>query len=77
MPDGALDGYETAAQAAERLGIDTSQVRRYCEAGRWEGAFKAHPRLWLVPKGTTPERKSSGRPPGWAKQAEGTRRRGA
>jgi hypothetical protein len=77
VPDGALDGYETAAQAAERLGIDTSQVRRYCEAGGWEGTFKAHPSLWLVPKGTTPERKSSGRLPGWAKQAEETRSRGA
>jgi DNA-binding IclR family transcriptional regulator len=32
--DGALAGYETAAQVAERLGIDASQVHRYCDTGR-------------------------------------------
>ena len=68
-----IDAYETAAEAALRLGVDRSQIRRYCEAGRWKGAFKVHPRLWLVPKGTTPERKSSGRPPTWAR-AEGVSR---
>lgn len=67
-----LDDYETAAQAAERLGIDRSQVRRYCEAGRWEGAFKAHPRLWLVPKSTVPQRKNSGRPPAWENRDRGS-----
>lgn len=70
MPSGASGGtladYETSAQAAERLGIDRSQVRRYCEEGRWEGAFKPHPRLWLVPKDTKPKRKAFGRPPAWA-----------
>lgn len=60
-------GYETGPQAAARLGIDPSQVRRYCEQGRMEGAFKPHPRMWLVPRGTIPtEAELRRRPPSWA-----------
>lgn len=63
----AVPGYETAEQVAGRLGIDSSQVRRYCEQGRFEGAIKPHPRLWLIPRGTVPKMTSGrGRPPTWA-----------
>lgn len=60
-------GYETAQQVAGRLGIDPSQVRRYCEQGRIEGAFKPHSRMWLVPRGAVPmEAEVRRRPPSWA-----------
>lgn len=58
---------ETAQQVAGRLGIDLSQVRRYCEQGRTEGAFKPHARMWLVPRGAVPaEADARRRPPSWA-----------
>lgn len=60
-----LENYETASDVAKRLSIDASQVRRYLEEGRFPGAFKLHPRLWLVPKGAVPEPKDGGRPPTW------------
>lgn len=59
--------YETAQDVAGRLGIDASQVRRYCEQGRIEGAYKPHPRMWLIPRGEVP--KEAGlrrRPQSWA-----------
>lgn len=63
----AVPGYETAQQVASRLGIDPSQVRRYCEQGRFEGAFKPHPRMWLIPKDAVPQTTGgAGRPPTWA-----------
>jgi len=63
----AVPGYETAEQVASRLSIDSSQVRRYCEQGRFEGAFKPHPRLWLIPRGAVPRMTPGrGRPPTWA-----------
>ena len=59
--------YETAQQVAGRLGIDPSQVRRYCERGRFEGAFKPHSRMWLIPQGSAPTRPTvRRRPPSWA-----------
>ncbi len=60
-----MDGYEIAARAAERLQIDPSQVRRYCEQGRWPGAFKIAGR-WVMPAGSFPETSGFGRPPRWA-----------
>ncbi len=60
-------GYETSQQVAGRLGIDPSQVRRYCEQGRIKGAFKLHPRMWLVPRGAVPtQAQVRPRSPGWA-----------
>jgi len=47
--------YETAQQAAERLGITDSQVRRLCALGRLKGAiylpddFPPSRRQWLIP----------------------------
>ncbi|CAN5787592.1 hypothetical protein BH23ACT11_BH23ACT11_10260 [soil metagenome] len=65
--EAGIAGYETAQQVAGRLGIDPSQVRRYCEQGRIEGAFKPHARMWLVPRGAVPaEAEVRRRPPGWA-----------
>lgn len=65
--EAGIIGYETAQQVAARLGIDPSQVRRYCEQGRLEGAFKPHSRMWLVPRGAVPaEAGVRRRPPGWA-----------
>ena len=61
--------YETAQQVAGRLGIDPSQVRRYCEQGRLSGAYKPHPRMWLIPRGAVPDRAGlRRRPPRWAAQ---------
>lgn len=50
------------------VGIDRGQARRHCEARRRDGAFEAHPRLWPLPKGAAPERKSFGCPPAWTKR---------
>jgi len=64
---GIAVAHETAQQVANRLGIDPSQVRRYCEQGRFEGAFKPHPRMWLIPRGAVPtEAEVRRRPPSWA-----------
>ncbi|WP_273845364.1 helix-turn-helix domain-containing protein [Rubrobacter calidifluminis] len=63
----SLEGYETSAQAAERYGIDQSQVRRYCEAGRIPGAVKVANR-WLIPRDAWPEQTGFGRPPEWTKK---------
>lgn len=60
-----LRDFETSAQAAERLGIDPSQVRRYCEHRRWPGAQKLAGR-WVMPTGSFPETADFGRPPTWA-----------
>jgi excisionase family DNA binding protein len=65
--------YETAKQAAERLGITDSQVRRLCAQGRIEGAISVpegapqNRRQWLIPKGAMPRRTTSGmgKPPVW------------
>ena len=67
MPS-ALEGYETAKEAAERYGIDDSQVRRYCAQGRIRGAVKVG-HQWLVPVDSWPEEAGPGpgRPPEWAK----------
>lgn len=64
-----VEGYETAADAAERLGIDPSQVRRYCEQDRWPGAVKMAGR-WVMPAGSVPTTAGFGRPPRWAKEEE-------
>lgn len=61
-----MEHYETVAQVAKRLGIDSSQVRRYCEQDRFRGAFKLHPRMWLIPRGAVPQTTGYGRPPSWA-----------
>jgi hypothetical protein len=67
LGEAGIAGYETSQQVAVRLGIDASQVRRYCEQGRIEGAFKPHARMWLVPRGTVPtEAQVRRRSPGWA-----------
>jgi predicted site-specific integrase-resolvase len=57
-------GYETSSQVAERLGIDQSQVRRYCTQGRLKGAIKVA-NTWFVPEGEVPDIKGLGRPPTW------------
>ena len=66
--------YETAKQAAERLGITASQVRRLCAQGRLEGGisvpedFPPSRRQWLIPKGAMPKRVPGGmgKPPVWS-----------
>jgi hypothetical protein len=63
-----FEDYETAAEVAARLGIDSSQVRRYCEQDRFNGAFKPHPRMWLIPRGAMPTETGFGRPPTWQDQ---------
>ena len=64
-----VQGYETAAEAAERLGITPSQVRRYCEQERWPGAVKMAGR-WVMPKASVPTTAGFGRPPRWAKEED-------
>lgn len=62
-----FEDYETATEVAARLSVDSSQVRRYCEQDRFEGAFKPHPRMWLIPRGAMPTQTGFGRPPSWAR----------
>ncbi len=64
-----VKGYGTAAEAAARLKIDPSQVRRYCEQGRWPGAVKMAGR-WVMPSGSVPTTAGFGRPPRWAKEED-------
>jgi len=45
------DGEWTTFFAAHAWGVDESQVRRYCEAGRVPGAYRAG-HVWLIPRGT-------------------------
>jgi excisionase family DNA binding protein len=59
-------GYETAQEAAGRYGVDDSQVRRLCIAGRIPGAVKVG-RQWLIPSEAWPEQTGFGRPPEWRK----------
>lgn len=59
-----IPGYETAQEAAGRFGVDDSQVRRLCIAGRVPGAVKVG-RQWLIPSGAWPEETGFGRPPEW------------
>lgn len=61
-----LEGYESSQQAAERLGITASQIRRYCEQDRFKGAQKVAGR-WFIRTGSVPTTAGFGRPPRWAK----------
>ncbi len=60
-----LESYETSQEVADRLGIDSSQIRRYCEQRRFSGALKIANR-WLIPRGAIPQAKHFGRPPTWS-----------
>lgn len=53
-----LERYETAAEAAKRLGIDKSRITIMCKQGRIAGARKLAENEnspWLVPKGSKPK----------------------
>lgn len=65
----SLPGYETAAQAAERLGISSVQLRKLCNQGRVPGAQYVADR-WFIPQGVMPIAKSFGRPPKWGKRGD-------
>lgn len=65
-----VEGYETVEQAAERLGIDPSQVRRYCRDGKMPGATKMG-RMWVVPSGATPQDAGFGRPQSFRAHGQG------
>lgn len=43
-----LKDYATTAQAAERLGVTPARVRKLCQDGKLEGAFRAG-RDWFIP----------------------------
>jgi hypothetical protein len=68
--------YETAKQAAHRLGITDSQVRRLCAQGRLDGAisvpedFPPSRRQWLIPHHAWPKRVPGGmgKPPIWSNE---------
>ena len=63
-----LEDFETIKEAAARLNIDESQVRRLAKEGRLGRSFKAAPRLWLIDKKAWPTSASHmGRPHNWAK----------
>src|SRR5215217_1898303 len=59
-----LSKYQTGAEAAKRLGISDSQLRRLCAQGRVPGAVKLANR-WFVPKDAVPRPQHFGRPPTW------------
>ena len=62
-----LEDFETIKEAAARLNIDGSQVRRLAKEGRLGKSFKATERLWLIDKEAWPTPASHmGRPPNWA-----------
>lgn len=64
-----LQGFETAAQTAKRLGVSDSQVRHLIAEGRIAGAAKVVG-AWFIPAGALPSEKivnGPGRPPRWAK----------
>ena len=56
------DGFVTAAEAAEELGISLSRIARLCQQGRIKGAQK-FARVWLIPTPVKRIRAPSG-PPG-------------
>ena len=65
-----LEGYETAVEAAERLGITDSQVRRLAGEGRIPGATKVAG-AWFIPRGVQPIGQGKRGPkPRWRKQGE-------
>lgn len=39
----------STSEAAALLGISASQVCRHCALGRVPGAYRPHPRMWLIP----------------------------
>jgi excisionase family DNA binding protein len=65
-----VPGYQTTLEAAVRFGVDDSQVRRLCIAGRIPGAVKMG-RQWLIPSEAWPEPTGFGRPPEWRRWTTG------
>lgn len=63
----ALAGYQSAKEAAERIGVDDSQVRKLAAAGRLPGATKFG-NLWVVPENSWPTVVERGRPARWSVQ---------
>lgn len=62
---GSMKTCEAVAEAAKRIGISESQVRRLCGQMRIEGAKKIKG-VWTIPSGTDPHgRMHMGRPPKW------------
>jgi hypothetical protein len=66
MTEHTFKDYETSQQVADRLEVDASQVRRYCEHERFPGAVKIANR-WFIPKGAMPEARNFGRPQSFAR----------
>ena len=66
-----IEDFETIKEAAARLNVDESQVRRLAKEGRLGRSFKATERLWLIDKEAWPVPAAhtgrTGRPPNWAK----------
>lgn len=66
-----IEGYETAAEAAIRFGVDGSQVRRLASEDRIPGAVKVAG-VWLIPVDAWPAQMKKeggpGRPPQWGVQ---------
>lgn len=60
-----LAGYQSAKDAAERIGIDDSQVRKLAAADRLPGATKFG-NLWFVPEESWPTVSNRGRPARWS-----------
>ena len=55
-----MEGYETAAEAAQRLGIHRSGVLKLCRQERLPGAIKVggdRRGTWLIPKDSWPLRR--------------------
>ncbi len=58
MPD--LDDYCTTQEAGKIIGVDQSQVRRYCAAGLLDGDMSTG--RWLIPRQSAKDFRR--RPPG-------------
>lgn len=45
-----MEGWLTLKQASERAGVNPSRLRQLLKDGRFPGAVKPGPRLWLIPE---------------------------
>lgn len=57
--------YLTVAEAAARLGMSAASVSHLCKSGQLTGAYRLHPRQWVIPEETVEAWQV--RPVGWPK----------
>jgi hypothetical protein len=63
-----LEGYETVAEAAQRLNLVPSRIRQLLLEGRIPGAVQLPGGAWVVPQGVVPISRGRGPKPKWEKK---------